>query len=85
MRLNAISDSKKGKVKSAPVLAYYDVNELITVQVGACDLGTVHMQMGKPIAFAFKALDTAQVKFATIEEELLAECFDCNRFHGYIF
>ena len=32
-----------------------------------------------------KVLDEAHVKYATIEKELLAVCFGCNRFHDYIF
>ena len=38
-----------------------------------------------PVAFTSKALDEAQVKYTSIEKELLAVCFSCNRFHDYIF
>ena len=57
------------------------------MEVDMCNsgLGSVLMQDGHPIAFASKALDEAQGKYATIEKELLAVCFSCNRFHDYIF
>ena len=53
----------------------------------ACNsyLGAVLIQVNKPIEFASKALDPAQMKYATIEKELLAVCFGCSRFHEYIF
>ena len=57
------------------------------MQVDECNsgLGTLLMQDGHLIPFASKALNEAQRKYATIEKELLAICFGCNRFHNYIF
>ena len=68
-------------------MACYDVYQDITMQVDVCNsgLGAVLSQDGHPIAFASKALNEAQVKYATFEKELLAVCFGCNRFHDYIF
>ena len=43
------------------------------------------MQENRPIGMASRALDTAQMNYATIEKEMLAICFGCQRFHAYVY
>ena len=77
----------KNLLITAPVVAYYNVNKNITLQVDASKsgLGAVLMQEGHPIAMASKALDETQSNYAVIEKELLAICFGCHKFHEYIY
>ena len=74
-------------LKTAPVLAYYNVNKTIVLQVDACQsgLGAAILQDQRPVAMASRALDSVQSGYAVIEKELLAICFGCVRFHDYIF
>ena len=70
-----------------PVLAYYDPDKPVVVQVDASQkgLGAVLLQEGKPVAFASKALTPTQERYAQIEKEALAIVFGCEKFHHYIF
>ena len=43
------------------------------------------MQANRPITMALRALDTAQMNYATIEKEILAIYFRCQRFHAYVY
>lgn len=80
---------KKAKetIVSQPVLAYFNPQKLITLQVDASKygLGAVMLQDGKPVAFASKSLNTTEQNYTQIEKELHAILFGCTRFHQYIY
>ena len=48
-------------------------------------MGAALLQDQGPVAYASKALNETQKKYATIEKELLAVVFTCKRFHQYIY
>ena len=80
-------DSIKSTLASQPVLAIYDPNKQITLQVDASKhgLGAVLFQDNKPIAYASKSLSKTEENYAQIEKELYAIVFGCERFHQYIY
>lgn len=43
------------------------------------------LQNGKPIAYASRALNNTQQKYAQIEKETLAIVFGCEKFHQYVY
>ena len=59
----------------------------MTIQVNASQvgLGTALLQIGKPIAFASKALIKTEHQYANIEREMLAAVFGAERFHTYVY
>ena len=68
---------------SAPTLQYYDVNKSVTVQTDASQrgLGACLLQQGRPVAYASRALTSAEENYSQIEKDLLAICFVCAKFH----
>ena len=80
-------DALKEAVTSTPVLRYYNLKEEVTVQCDASQsgLGAALMQNGQPVAYASRALTSAETRYAQIEKELLAIVFACNRFEMYIY
>ncbi|CAC5373516.1 unnamed protein product [Mytilus coruscus] len=48
-------------------------------------LGAVILQVGKPIAYASRAMTINQQRYAQIEKETLAIVYGCEKFHQYIF
>jgi len=70
-----------------PVLAYFDPNKEITLQVDASKYGlaAILMQQEKPVSFASKSLSTTEVNYAQITKELYAILFGCKRFHQYVY
>lgn len=70
----------------APVLAYYDPNKELIIQVDASSkgIGCALIQDSKPIAYASKALTKCQQAYAQIEKELLAIVVGCTKFEEYI-
>lgn len=77
----------KTMIASQPVLAFYDPEKEITLEVDASQhgLGATILQDGKPVAFASKALTTTEQNYAQIEKELYAILFGCSRFHQYVY
>ncbi|XP_033756200.1 uncharacterized protein K02A2.6-like [Pecten maximus] len=77
----------KKLVTQAPVLRYYDpVKELtLTVDASSKGLGAAIIQDGQPIAYASRAMTTAQQNYAQIEKEALAIAFGCTRFHQFVY
>ena len=59
----------------------------ITLQVDASQkgLGAALIQDQGPVAYASKAMNETQQRYAQIEKELLAIVFGCKRFHQYIY
>ena len=80
-------NSLKTALTHAPVLAYFDKNTPVILQVDACQtgLGAALIQNGRPVAMASKALNQTQTNYAIIEKEMLAICFGATRFHDYLY
>ena len=72
---------------SKTCLVYYDVNKPVRMQGGAwrSGIGAVLMQDGNLVAYASKSLNLTQQRYASIEQEMLAVVFACQRFHQYIY
>ena len=68
-------------------LRYYDVARPVTLQVDASQngLGAALIQNQDPVAYASKAMNDTQRRYAQIEKELLAVVFACKRFHQYVY
>lgn len=77
----------KQLVSTEPVLKYYDVNEEVTIQCDASEvgLGATLMQQGQPVAYASRALSQTEQRYAQIEKECLAIVFACEHFDQYIY
>lgn len=84
-------DTAMKKIKecltSAPVLAFYNVEDDVTVSCDASGtgLGACLMQNGKPVSYASRSLTEIERSYAQIEKEMLAIVFACERFYQYIF
>ena len=79
-------ESIKKLVTAQPILRYYDVNEEVTIQCDASEvgLGAALLQNGQPVAFASKSLSSTERRYAQIEKECLAIVFSCECFDQYI-
>lgn len=77
----------KNMMISPPILAFYDVNAPVTLSVDASSkaMGAVLMQNGKPVAYASKSLNAAELNYPQIEKEAAAIRFACQKFHQYIY
>lgn len=69
------------------VLAFFDIAKLVVVQTDASKdgLGAVLLQDYKPVAFALRALMSAEVRYSQIEKELLVIVFAMERFHKFVY
>ncbi|KAL8597750.1 hypothetical protein ACOMHN_001709 [Nucella lapillus] len=74
-------------VTEAPVLAFYNPEEELTIQCDASQsgLGAVLLQNERPVAYASRALTDTETRYAQIEKELLAIVFAVEKFHQYTF
>ena len=77
----------KRLISDTPVLTYFDPKKELILEVDASKhgLGAAIYNDGRPIAFASKALNATEQKYAQIEKELYAILFGCTRFHQYIY
>lgn len=77
----------KALICTAPVLVHFDHNKELMVQSDAAKdgLGSVLMQDNHPIAYASRALTTAEIGYAQIEKELLSVVFSLEKFHQYTY
>lgn len=77
----------KKTILNAPVLKYYNPDEELTLQSDASEtgLGAALIQMGKPVAFASRALTKTERGYAQIEKEFLAMVFGMEKFHQYTY
>ena len=84
---DAALENIKRVLTSEPVLKFYEVDKPVTIQCDASQtgLGACLLQDGKPVAYASRALTSAEENYAQLEKELLAICFACGKFEQYIF
>ena len=77
----------KHRLSTAPILAFYDVNEEVTISCDASGtgLGACLFQNEHPIAYASRSLTETECSYAQIEKEMLAIVYACDRFYQYIF
>jgi len=77
----------KKVVTEAPVLQYCDAKEPVTLSVDASSkgLGACLLQLGRPVAYASKALTETEQRYAQMEKEMLAIVHGCTRFHKLIY
>ena len=80
-------ETLKKAVSSTPILRYYNLQEEVTLQCDASQsgLGAAMMQNGQPVAYASRALTSAETRYPQIEKELLAIVFACQHFESYIY
>ena len=76
-----IANSVKSCVK------YFDPTKATTLEVDSSTkgLGAAILQDGQPVAFASRALNSAQSNYPNIDREMLAVVFGINRFHTYLY
>ena len=74
-------------LSSTPVLTFYDVKKPVIISCDASQsgLGALLLQDGKPVAYASRALSSAETRHAQIEKELLAVVFAFTKFHQYVY
>ena len=77
----------KRVLTDSETLRYYDVTKGVALQVDASQhgLGAALLQDDGPVAFASRAMNDTQRRYAQIEKELLAIVFGCKRFHQYVY
>ncbi len=77
----------KDAIANAPVLSYFDLKKTTKLSVDASSkgMGAVLLQDDQPVAYASRALSSAEQNYAQIEKEMLAITFGCEKFHQYIF
>ena len=64
-------EQMQAAVSSTPVLRYYNLAEEVTLQCDASqhELGAALLQNGQPVAYASRALTSAETRYAQIEKE----------------
>ncbi len=80
-------ETVKQKLSTTPVLAYFDSNKDIVLQVDSSKdgIGAVLLQGGRPVEYASRTLTTTERNWAQIEKELLAVVFGLERFDQYTY
>ena len=74
-----------------PVLKFFDPDKQVRITADASQfgLGAVLLQQHEaawqPVAYASRALSSAERNYAQIEKELLASTYGCERFHQYVY
>ena len=77
----------KKEVTAAPILAYYNPNKSMVLQMDtSCKgLGACLLQNEKPVYFASKALTETQKGYVAIELESLAVAWAMEKFHHFLY
>ena len=77
----------KDKISAAPVLAYYDPEQCLVLQVDSSKDGTgaVLMQNNQPLEYASRALTKSERNWVQIEKEALSVVFGLERFDQYTY
>lgn len=80
-------EKMKTLIKEAPSLKPFDEKQSIEIQTDASKsgLGCCLMQEGRPVCFASRSLNEAEIRYAQVEKEFLAVVFACKKFHNYIY
>jgi transposase InsO family protein len=80
-------ETLKGKITSAPVLAYIDPTKMFQLETDASEtiLGAVLSQEGRPNAFISKKLKGAELNYSTIEKEAMAIIWAIEYFDHYLY
>jgi hypothetical protein len=83
-------DLLKFRLTNAPLLQYPNFNEpfIITTDASGYAIGAILSQgklgSDKPIAYASRTLNGAELNYATVEKELLAIVWACKHFRPYL-
>lgn len=81
----------KETLTQEPMLKFYDPERSTRISAVASQygLGTVllqqHDEKWLPVAYASRALTSAESRYTQIEKELLASMYACERFHQYVY
>ena len=77
----------KKEITAAPILAYYNPNKPMILQMDASckGLGACLLQNEKPVYFASKALTETQKGYMAIELESLAVMWVMEKFHHFLY
>ena len=77
----------KTAISAKSCVKYFDPTKPTTLEVDSSTkgLGAAILQDGQPVAFASKALNSAQSNYPNIDREMLAVVFGINRFHTYLY
>lgn len=77
----------KGLINADLELRHFDPSLPTEIEVDASmkGLGAALIQLGKPVAFASKALTPVESRYANIEREMLAVVFGLEKFHTYVY
>ena len=80
-------ESIKQALTEPVLLHFFDVSKPVLVQADASQsgLGACLLQDKRPVAFASRALTSAECNYSQIEKELLAICYACAKFHQYCY
>ena len=78
-------ESVKAVLINKQALAFYDLNEPVTVRADTSqsDLGACLMKKGNPVAS--RAMRSAKQNYAQTEKDMLASCFATSKFHQYVY
>ena len=81
------TETLKRKLTEAPVLGYYNPKKpvIVTADASKDGIGAAMIQENHPIAFASRALTSAEQNYAQIEKETLAATYACERFHQFVY
>jgi hypothetical protein len=80
----------KSKLTNAPLLQYPDFSKpfIVTTDASGYAVGAILSQgkfgSDKPLAYASRTLNTAEVNYATVEKDLLAVVWACKHFRPYL-
>jgi hypothetical protein len=83
-------DIVKSKLTNAPLLQYPNFNEpfIVTSDASGYAIGAILRQgklnSDKPIAYASRTLNGAELNYSTVEKELLAIVWACKHFRPYL-
>ena len=77
----------KTAISAKSCVKYFDPTKPTTLEVDSSTkgLGAAILQDGQPVAFASKALNSAQSNYPNTDREMLTIVFGINHFHMYLY